>query len=79
MMKHVVPKRTIQKVHVLCSNKDKWAHLIQEHISPEFIPPRYGGTNEEFEMVSNLEKNPNDLTIELIYLFKYYLYVYMYP
>ena len=54
MLKHFIPTRTLTKFQIFCANKNKWADRLQEHISAEVLPPRFGGTNEEFERVSLL-------------------------
>ena len=51
MMKHIMPKRTVEKYQIYGDNKSKWADKLLQHISSEVLPPRYGGTNEEFERV----------------------------
>ena len=49
MVKHVVPKRTIERYEIHGCNKEKWAHKLLEHIPADQLPEKFGGTNTEFE------------------------------
>lgn len=40
MVKHIAPKKTIERFEIFGCNKEKWVDKLLEHITPENLPPR---------------------------------------